>query len=443
MSSLRRCLLKILPPFAIQFIRKAMPLCRKCLKSVCRLTKPWFVKQVSSKPNSVTAHMRLGYVSYLLDQFDEAIGCYEKAIEINPHLLKAHLRLEMLIRFNGHERKEDSQGNRIFDNRTYNLDQGSRDKLLVCTRRMVEIFPDSVEANFRLANALIMALGNREEASYFFHQATKLRIAETRAKGNWGPIFVASMHRSASGFIHRSLSKGLGMPEDIGEAVPCTDWWYPDITIPMPDYALSMAPIPDSFSVGHTSGMKQNLVILNLCIDRMVVNVRDPRQGLISYVHYIRDYFRHTNNIDGLLEAHIPRDYFSLSLTDQISWQIENFYLPASIKWIQRWTDAETDTTFYPKILFTTQEKLVADPKGFFDTILDFYGFDQSLFKYPAKPSFQKNTPMRKGGVDEWRQEFTPEQIQKATQMIPDAMYQKFGWSKDVNVSKEADILVS
>ncbi len=441
--SLRLWLLKHLPSDLIRFIRKEfLPWSRKCVKLLYRLKKFVLTKKIAAHPGSAMAQMEMAEVCYKLDQLAQAIKHCEKAIALDPNLLEAHLKLEMLVRYNGQEKRTDSKGNRMHDHRNLILDQASVEKHLACTKKMVEIFPDSVQANFIRGNAVLMAQGNRNEANHYFHKATKLRIFQRRAQGGVGPIFVASQHRSASGYIQTSLKEGLKLAEDIGQVTPATWWWYPDITVPLPNYALSTAPIEDMLSVDHTSGAPSNLAILNLCVDRMIVNVRDPRQGLISYVHYINTYMRSINNIEGLLESHIPDGYFLMSLEDQISWQIDHFYLPASIKWIQSWMDAQKDPTFEPEILFVTQEELVAQPKELFQKILKFYDIEESKFTYPKSPEFKKNTRMRSGGVDEWKKDFTAAQIDRATRMIPQEMLTKFNWSTDTTRASSKDVLI-
>ena len=440
---LRLWFLNNLPPALIRMIRQEiLPWFRKCVKFGFCLKKFLLIKKLAAHPESAMLHMQMADILYKLDHLSKAIDYYEKAIGLDPKILDAHLKLEMLIRYNAQEKKTDSKGNQMFDHRYFILDEASATRHLACTQRMVEIFPDSVEANFRRGNAVLMAQGDRIQANRYFHKATKLRIAQRRSEGGVGPIFVASMHRSASGYIQTSLKEGLNLPQDIGQVTPATCWWYPDITISLPPYALNTTLIGDMLSVDHTCGMPSNLAILNLCVDRLIVNVRDPRQGLISYVHYINTYMKSINNIEGLLETHIPDGYFLKSLEEQISWQIGHFYLPASIKWIQSWMDAQADPAFEPEILFVTQEELVADSKGLFQRILKFYDIDESRFIYPKAPEFKKNTRMRSGRVDEWKKDFTQAQIDRATRMIPQAMLTKFGWSEDATTSPSKGILI-
>lgn len=431
MSSIKKYLKTTLPPSALRFIQvKIMPLFRRYMRYVRQRKKSGLIRKVASNPDSATTLMDLGKNCFQLNQIEEGIDCYEKAIAINPDIFEAHSMLEMLCRYLSQEERTDSGGNRVFCSHTYDISKDSFDKLLKCCKRMVERFPDSIEANFKMANSTLMARGNRKESVYYFNRAIKKRMENARARGSIGIIYIASLHRSANGYLKRSLSSGLGVPIERVEAITSTWYWYPDCVVIPPSFALTTEPIADAIVGGHVMASEANLMSLNLSLDKLIVNVRDPRQALLSYVHYMQDHFRNTNNIVGVLQAQIPEDYFLFSLTDKINWQIENFYLPTAIKWIEGWLDAEENPDFHPEIIFTTQENLVADPKGYFEKILDFYKIDKGRFKFPQPPSFKQKTPMRKGGVNEWQEVFTPEQIEKATSMIPERFFQRFGWSR-------------
>lgn len=424
-------MIAVLPADVVKWIRtEIIPRYRTLTAPAYQWMLSGMLKKASLNPDAVDASIKMGWLYYKLGRLEEAIQCYKKAIELDPSLLKAYLQLELLLRLNGQKGKEDSKGNWLFDHRTYDLEKSSLEKVLACCQKMVEKFPDSVEANFKMGNALVMTRGNRQEASYFFYRATRLKLAQARLKGSPGLIFVASLPRSGSGYMKSSLIKGLGLSNRTHETIPITKWWFPDIVISPPAFALSLQPVSEDVIVDHPPASPANLTTLNISLDRLIVNVRDPRQALLSWVHYM-NYFRYTNNIDGLLESQIPKDYFLLSQTEQISWQIDNFYLPVAIKWIEGWLDAQDNPLFYPKILFTTHEDLVANPKGYFESILEFYEIEKTRFVFPDKPEFKQKTHIRKGRVDEWREVFTPQQAEKASAMIPERLFSKFGWARD------------
>lgn len=433
---LRQWMLTILPMDTIRWIRsEIIPRYRALTAYLYQRKLSNVLKKASLTPNSVEANMEMGWLYYKLGQLEEAIQCYEKVIALDPDLLQAYLQLELLLRLSGQKGKQDNKGNRLFDHRTYDLENSFLQKLLNFCQKMVKKFPESLEANLKTGNALIMAHGDRERAGYFFQQAAKAKFQQARLRGSPGLIFVASLPRSGSGYMKNSLIKGLGLSDNAEEAIPITKWWFPDIVISAPEFALSTQLMPEGVIVDHPPASPANLTALNICLDRLIVNVRDPRQALLSWVHYM-NYFRYTNNIEGLLESQIPKDYFLLSQTEQIGWQIDNFYLPVAIKWIEGWLDAQENPLFYPKILIATHENLVADPIGYFESILEFYEIEKTRFIFPEKPEFRQKTHIRKGRVDEWKEVFTSEQAERASAMIPERLFRKFGWVRDPQLLK-------
>lgn len=59
--------------------------------------------------------------------------------------------------------------------------------------------------------------------------------------------------------------------------------------------------------------------------------------------------------------------------------------------------------------------------------LLDFHGIDGGDFTCPPLPEAGKKN-FRSGQTDEWRKAFLPDQLKRATDMIPPPMMQKFGW---------------
>ena len=82
-------------------------------------------------------------------------------------------------------------------------------------------------------------------------------------------------------------------------------------------------------SQNHLAPSPENLQILQHFKLKMVLHLRDPRQALLSWIHYLH-YITHGNDTSEQLLYFTPRTpfgYFELSLSRQIDWQIEN-YMP-------------------------------------------------------------------------------------------------------------------
>jgi hypothetical protein len=158
----------------------------------------------------------------------------------------------------------------------------------------------------------------------------------------------------------------------------------------------------------------------------MQVHVRDPRQVMISWFHFFPHVARELDPVQALHHG-VPDDYFERSAERQLDWLIDN-WLRWTIDWIEGWVQAEREPWFKTKLLFTTFEDMIADPKAFFDRILDFYGVERDLFVHPSKPEHQGDRNFRLGEVDEWRRVLTPDQQKRASGLIPLSLYRRFGW---------------
>ena len=159
-------------------------------------------------------------------------------------------------------------------------------------------------------------------------------------------IILNTLPKSASVYILSKLSGGLKIPHryiHIGR--------FPDNLI-VPDLTKELAR-GGMIAQSHFPAKGHNLVTLQRCgIDRIIVHVRDPRQAMLSWVHHvIKRRSRQHPELVGI-DVLPPESYFSLPLTDLITWHIEN-YLPVQIKWIEDWLDASEDSMWNVKVRFT------------------------------------------------------------------------------------------
>lgn len=386
----------ILPPIVRSWIREDVrpPL----LRAKTRV----YEQAARVRPRSVRINLKLGSLLERQREFDAAISNYEQAIAKAPTCTEAHTRLAMLLR----------------------RQERYLEALRTC-ERAVEQNADSVVSYHNVA-MIHSLLGNPSRAETLYHHMNKLKAAQARAEGRIGFILACTMPRSGSGFFIRSLSNGLGIPNgsnymDVGQH------WFPSRIVCPPPHATTTKPIPDGVAAKHIGADPENLAILNISFDRLVVQVREPRQNLMSWVQYLH-YLRKTDNIDGILTGHLPPGYFSLPLSKQIDWHLNNWYYAEILKWIEDWLDAEADAAFLPKIMFSTHEDLALRPDKYWGSLLKFLDIDEARFRFPDSPTFKEGTHMRKGSPDEWREFFTKEQAEKAFEMIPERLRKRFGW---------------
>jgi hypothetical protein len=179
-------------------------------------------------------------------------------------------------------------------------------------------------------------------------------------------------------------------------------------------------------SQNHLAASPENLQILEHLKQKVVLQLRDPREALLSWVHHL-DWVtaRSDESIELLyVTPRPPPGYFTRSLTRKIDWQLE-YYLPQMVAWTMRWIEIADGKTI--PILITQQRDLQRDERAFFDQILDFYGLDRD-YDLPMLPRTLNATHFRLADPDEWRRTFTPDQIKRATATIPEMLRQRFGW---------------
>ncbi len=366
-------------------------------------------------PDSADLYYRLGNLLILDNKFDLAIQSYEKSVSINPSLINVYLQVAWCLRRQGQINQS--------------IQEEKLEKAVDWYKKALQIEPNSAEINFKLGSVL-SAQVKLNEAMKAFYISNKIKFVEDRNKGIIGRICFISLPRSGTVFVGKALHNNLvnTCPFSEGQKLLASMGPYPNIlweltTAEPYNYAKSC------LLCAHLPASLNNLLAISLVVDRLIINVRDPRQALLSLVHYLhtdRDVWQ--DQLHWFYYLNLPENYFSLSFTEQITWQMDNWYLPASIKWIEGWLDAEENTSFYPNILFTQHEELAANSQAFFERILEFYEIDKSRFTMPPPPDFQHGKHNRKGSVDEWRNVFTPEQAERASSMIPKRLLNRFGW---------------
>ena len=173
----------------------------------------------------------------------------------------------------------------------------------------------------------------------------------------------------------------------------------------------------------HIDASPRNVQLLKKYCPKMVLNLRDPRQATLSWLHHVQKCGT-SHHPCWSTDICPPAEYHrTWSFEQKVDWQIEH-YLPAVVKWIEDWVavidSGEMD------ILVTRFEDLKANPHRFFTEILDFYNL-------PKKHLAVKKTEVgvahfRKGEVAEWKRVMTKKQIQRMHEIIPVDLLKRFGW---------------
>lgn len=213
----------------------------------------------------------------------------------------------------------------------------------------------------------------------------------------------------------------------------------------------------------HLEASWRNKPYISAYLDKMILHVRDPRMATLEWVLFFsqlepklnKDFASSKSDKEKAVNAYEnvdapgfeywlnvmpedpryqPKGFWNMKLEEKIDVHI-NTFLKDVIEFIIGWLDAEKDPLFKTKILFTRYEDMVEDENKFWDTILDFYSIDKSLFTFkPFKPKPHVNPLVegdihyRNSRVDEWRELFSKKQCQIATDMIPERLFKRFKW---------------
>lgn len=235
------------------------------------------------------------------------------------------------------------------------------------------------------------------------------------------PILLATLPKSASVYIWSYLNMELGI-----EQMRVSDSKFTEERIM--ERSIEELSKGRKIAQGHMPASEENLKLIDKYLGRVVVNVRDPRQAILSWVHFSRSLFEKDGEASAI--AHSPtgkRSYFDWPLEKQIDYFLDNTY-HEYVQWIERWIDADINPNFLSRIHFAQHRELSEHPQSYFEKILAFYGINPSMLKSKAGKPKKGKLHFRKGLADEWRTSFTPQQIEKVNTLMSKRMMEKFDW---------------
>ena len=267
-----------------------------------------------------------------------------------------------------------------------------------------------IEALSRVRGAV--ALAEEALAREQAHSFNRGRV-DRPGGGFPGSIILSTMPKSGSEYVWMALSNGLNLwPTRVSSA---------EMFEVIDGERLERVGKGGFVSHGHFRCVETNSVLLTEHFDRVVVHVRDPRQALVSWVNY-QDH----PDIRDLPVRRAWGNMADMAFEQRVDYFIEGFFVH-QVKFLRSWMDAERDDEFLPRILFTRQEDLRADPQRFFRAILDFYDIAPELFQIPEPPK-EGERHFRRGETDEWRRVLRPDQIDRLQAMLPDDILNRFCW---------------
>ena len=178
----------------------------------------------------------------------------------------------------------------------------------------------------------------------------------------------------------------------------------------------------------HFYATEEIVAELRRCdIADMVLQVRDPRQLVLSNLHYIEMLYASGSYIPRRSRETFPKDYFERPVEAKLDYLIESF-IPRDTGMIQSWIDAENE---WPdlRIHYCTYESMVSDPDAFVCDILDFYEIPHDKFDWSATVD-KSEAHFRKGKIDEWLGTLSDPQKRRAWELMPKELCQRFDWQE-------------
>ena len=246
-----------------------------------------------------------------------------------------------------------------------------------------------------------------------FEKRRKTAIEEGRPA-----MLITTMPKSASESIWNRLAEGLGLGQcyfSLG--------LFPDCClVPSRVWFVSQGGV---ITKEHICATPHNLQTLKKHgITRLVAHLRDPRQAVLSWMHFVRDDVSHRLLAPLSRKIVPPSTVFDQPLEGQIDWGIEN-YLPHLIDFVRGWEAADADPESGISVAFQSFEQFRVEPEAYIDRVLDFYGIDKASFRPEAEAEV---VHLRKGLIDEWREVFTPAQQARAWELVPDDLAERHSW---------------
>ena len=294
------------------------------------------------------------------------------------------------------------------------------DRAIAALDRHAGARPDDTARRAQLAN-LLLARGRADRAEAHLPLLNlpfnPIRMAadafETRrqasAARHRSALVLASMPKAASETIWHRLATGLGLAQG--------------------HVSLGLFPhcrlLPCRLEAGagvmakeHIGPAPFNLTALRAAgIDRVLVHVRDPRQALLSWVHFVRDDVGRRLNGPLWRTTVPPAPVLEGPMAALIDWCLDH-YLPHLMAFIDGWAAVRDGADAPVRVEILTFEAFVADPAAYLRRALAFWDIDPRLFDLEAEVG---DIHRRRGAVDEWRTVFSPAQADRATRALSPA----------------------
>jgi hypothetical protein len=176
----------------------------------------------------------------------------------------------------------------------------------------------------------------------------------------------------------------------------------------------------------HFDATPLNIELCGRYVDRMVLQVRDPRQAMYSWAHHVNRLAKLAPDGVNYTIHQPPQGFYDWSFEQQLDWHIET-HLVSLVGWLREWLAYEGRGGPIA-LLWTSYDELVADERALFQRILDFYEIPSARFVFrPAAKTIDNN--FRAGDPDAWKKAFTAQQKGRCEEIIGADLLKHFGWA--------------
>jgi tetratricopeptide (TPR) repeat protein len=335
-------------------------------------------KAIELNPDSYDSYHSLGEALVKMNQLDEAVLVYRRAIELNPNFYKSYSQLGGVLVKQGQldaalvyqQKAIELQPVLVGAEAYFNLGNiqiqlGRLEEGIVSYQKAIEINPDCAEAYYNLGNVLLVQ-GNRGQAIRSYYQSNKIHCRKANPHATIPGILLVTFPEFGGTEIVNALASSLSIP-----FIPISGSYPFDNIIDRE--SISRLASGMSWSMGYISSSLINFDLISEYLDKIIFHVCDPRKATLLFVNHLAKILQTEPKQLIMYHSILCDNYFALSMTEQISWHIENGYLPQAIKFLKGWLEVIKSHYLHSQILLTKQEDFAANPATFLKSIVNFY----------------------------------------------------------------------
>ena len=172
-----------------------------------------------------------------------------------------------------------------------------------------------------------------------------------------------------------------------------------------------------SLNISHLNFNNMNAELIRKSLENknvyFIIHIRDPRQAIISWLHYEDKVFK--ENTYQKIARGYSEEYFNLTFYERIDVQI-NCRFREFVKWVSDWLTFHNSLD-NDRCMISTHELLTKSPVEFNESYRNFLNMpNNTLFLHdkPKKDSFN----YRSGESDEWKKVVRNDQIKKMSDIL-------------------------